>query len=78
MIGIICNLMIPGLGSLLMKKFFNSFIQLTLSLAAFILVRTVFLAFFGLILWLIVWLWALVTGLQHRKRCKITQRSNAV
>lgn len=63
MLQIFCNLIVPGFGTLFMRKFVTGTIQLLLMLMALILIVTVWLTFFGLVLWFMVFIWALLTGI---------------
>ncbi|WP_375699523.1 hypothetical protein [Pseudophaeobacter sp. TrK17] len=67
---IILNLIIPGLGTFFMRKPFIGALQLLVLCAAVVLLLTVFLTFFGLVLWGIVLIWALATGLSWRAHSK--------
>jgi hypothetical protein len=70
MLQIICNFLVPGLGTLFMKKPFIGAVQLCVLLVAFVLTVSVFLTFFGLVLWLVDVLWALVIGVRWRAKRK--------
>lgn len=63
MLQILCNLIIPGLGTLFMRKPITGIVQLLLLACALVLMATVFLTFFGLVLWAIDMIWALVVGI---------------
>lgn len=68
MIKILCNLIIPGLGSLLMKKPITGLIQLILFVVASLLVLSVFMTFLGILLWLIDLVWAFFVSIQWWRR----------
>ncbi|SNZ19468.1 hypothetical protein SAMN06265368_2556 [Cohaesibacter gelatinilyticus] len=69
MLQILCNLVLPGVGTLMMKKPITGILQLLVMLVAFVLTVTVFLTFFGLLIWFIDVVWALVVGvLWYRDR----------
>ncbi len=53
-----------------MRKPFIGALQLLVLCAAVVLLLTVFLTFFGLVLWGIVLIWALATGLSWRAHSK--------
>lgn len=63
MIKVLCNLIIPGLGSLLMKKPVTGLVQLLMFLVAALLTLSVFLTFLGLLLWAIDLIWALTVSI---------------
>ncbi len=63
MLQILCNLIVPGLGTLFMRKYITGTIQILLMLIALILIVTVWLTFFGLVLWFIDFICALLTGI---------------
>ena len=63
MLQIFCNLVIPGLGTLFMRKPVFGVLQLLLLVFALILAATVFFAFFGIVVWLIDMIWAVITGI---------------
>lgn len=64
-IGIVVNLFVPGIGSLIMGKWFSGVVQLGV-LAVVWLLRLVSFGLLGPFLWPIsgiIWLWALVGGI---------------
>jgi type IV secretory pathway TrbD component len=63
MLQIFCNLIFPGLGTLFMKKPIIGTIQVLLMLVALILTVTVWLTFFGLVIWIVDLIWALGIGI---------------
>lgn len=63
LIAIIINLLLPGLGSFVINKPIQAVLQLIITLAAIILMLTVWLTFWGLVLFTITWIWALIIGL---------------
>jgi len=60
---IIVNLILPGLGTVFMKKYLQGILQLALTLFAFLLWSTVFLAIGGFVVGAIAWVWALFVGI---------------
>lgn len=69
MLQIICNLILPGLGTLFMRKPIVGVIQLLLMGVAFMFAITVFAAFYGVVIWFVDLIWALIVGiLWNRKR----------
>lgn len=64
-IGIVVNLFVPGIGSLIMGKWFSGVIQLGVVTVAWLL-RLVSFGLLGPLLWPVtgvIWLWALVGGI---------------
>ena len=57
---IFLNMILPGAGTLVLKRTLNGSLQLAMSLFGIILIFTVWLAFFGLVLFGFAWLWALL------------------
>ncbi len=57
---IFLNLILPGVGTLVLKRTLNGSLQLALSLFSILLILTVWLTFFGLVLYAFVWFWALI------------------
>ncbi len=70
MFQIILNLIIPALGTMFKGKPIVGALQLLVLCFAVVLLLTVFLTFFGLVLWGIDLIWALVTGLVWRAKSK--------
>jgi hypothetical protein len=71
MFPIVCNIVVPGLGTLFMKRPLVGVVQLFLFFFSLVLAATVFLTFFGLVLWFVDLLWALYVGVTWRaKRLK--------
>ncbi|GLO69105.1 hypothetical protein MACH17_06220 [Phaeobacter inhibens] len=70
MFQIVLNLIIPGLGTFFMRKPFIGALQLLILCVAVVLLLTVFLTFFGLVLWGIDLVWALATGVAWRATSK--------
>jgi len=60
-IGIIINIFFPGVGTLIVGKISTGIIQVILSIIAGILLFTGFLSIIGMPMFLIVWIWALVS-----------------
>jgi hypothetical protein len=76
-IGVILNAIIwPGLGTLICKKYASGIIQMILSFLFGIIVIASFFAeageglAFGLVLYLVVWIWALVNSIIILKKSK--------
>jgi hypothetical protein len=74
MFEIFCNFIFPGFGTLLMKKPIVGTIQILLMLVALILTVTVWLTFFGLVFWLIDWIWALGVGIYWYRNRKLISK----
>lgn len=64
-IAFILNSVIPGLGNIVIGRWVQGFIQLLTTLAAFVLVVSVFLVFFGLVLFGLSWIYALAVWTYH-------------
>jgi uncharacterized membrane protein (Fun14 family) len=64
----ILNLFVPGLGSLIIGYRVQGPIQIVLTLFAFVLLATVWLAFFGVVLFVLVWLHALILWMLRLRR----------
>ncbi len=68
---ILCNFVLPGVGTLMMKKPIIGILQLLILFVAFVLTVTVFLTFYGLVIWFVDVVWALIVGvLWYRDRKK--------
>ena len=74
MLQIFCNLIFPGLGTLFMKKPIIGTIQVLLMLVALVLTVTVWLTFFGVVFWLIDWIWALSVGIYWYRNRKLISK----
>ncbi|MEP3436386.1 MAG: hypothetical protein ABJN75_06370 [Hoeflea sp.] len=74
MLQIICNLLVPGLGTLFMRRPIIGTIQLLLLACALVLAATVFLAFFGIVVWLIDLIWALGVGIFWYRQTRQSSR----
>jgi hypothetical protein len=75
-VAFILNIFIPGLGSLVLGYWVQGPLQIILTLLAFVLVVTVWLTFFGLLLYVLVWLYALVLWTLRIKRKVSTNQKN--
>ncbi|MGV8169287.1 MAG: hypothetical protein ACP5N3_04495 [Candidatus Nanoarchaeia archaeon] len=67
-LGLIINLFIPGLGTLIgfgKEKRTAGVIQLVLVVVSWILIWTVLLLIVGWLLWVAMWIWALVIGIKE-------------
>jgi len=64
-IAFILNSAIPGLGNIVIGRWVQGFIQLLVTLAAFVLILSVFLVFFGLVLFGLSWIYALAVWTYH-------------
>jgi len=62
--GLIVNLFLPGLGTIIMGKNEVGVIQLVLSLAGVFLIATIFGMIIGCPLWVAMWIWALIVGIK--------------
>ncbi|HAT84991.1 hypothetical protein [Cohaesibacter gelatinilyticus] len=60
---ILLNFILPGVGTLVLKRTLNGSLQLALSLFSILLILTVWLTFYGLVLYAFVWLWALIEAI---------------
>ena len=56
----ILNFFLPGLGNLIIGRWIQAPIQIFLTLIALVIMVTVFLVFFGLVLFALNWIYALV------------------
>ena len=70
MLQIICNLILPGFGTLFMRKPISGILQLLLLVVACIFLMTVFMAFFGIVIWFIDLVWAFIAGIFWYKKRK--------
>lgn len=65
------NFFVPGLGSFVLGRWFQGTLQIVLTLMAFVLIVSVFLTFFGLVLFALSWLYALAVWMfqiwRHRQ-----------
>lgn len=57
---IFLNLVLPGVGTLVLKRNLNGSLQLAMALFGLLLISTVRLAFFGLVLYGFACLWAVI------------------
>ena len=78
MLQIICNLLVPGLGTLFMRKPVVGIIQLLLLACALVLAATVFLVFFGIVAWFIDLIWALGVGVVWYRQSRQNPRKITV
>jgi len=62
--GIIVNIFLPGLGTIIFGEKETGIIQLVLSLTGVVLVATIIGAIIGYPLWIALWIWALITGIK--------------
>mgnify|MGYP003638888748 CR=1 FL=1 len=74
MLQILCNLVVPGLGTLFMRKPVVGTIQLLMLVCALVLAATVFLVFFGIVVWFIDLIWALGVGIFWYRRRRQNSR----
>jgi len=62
-VGFIINLIIPGLGTIILEKYDLGVIQTSLTVACLLMILTnYFLKTAAIIVLALVWLWAIVTG----------------
>lgn len=64
-IAFILNFVIPGLGNIVIGRWVQGVIQLLITLAALALVLSVFLVFFGIVLFGLSWIYALAVWTYH-------------
>lgn len=57
-LAVILNFLIPGLGSLVLHRWVHGIIQIFLLITSLALMATVFLTFFGLVLFVPTWIYA--------------------
>ncbi|MEM2956281.1 MAG: hypothetical protein QW041_01770 [Candidatus Pacearchaeota archaeon] len=69
-IGLIVNLFLPGLGTIIFGKYDIGIIQLVLSLVGFFISITTIGVIIGIPLIIGMWIWALVTGIIVLKKNK--------
>ena len=62
--GLIVNLLLPGLGTIIFGETSIGVIQLVLSLAGIVLMATIIGLIIGCPLWIAMWIWALVVGIK--------------
>ncbi|MBI5872137.1 hypothetical protein HZB88_03555 [archaeon] len=62
-VGLVINLFIPGLGSIIGGKTGAGVPQLIIAVIGWILCLTLIRAIVGVPLWAIAWIWALITGI---------------
>jgi len=62
--GLIVNIFLPGLGTIILGQNETGIIQLVLSLVGAVLMTTIIGSFIGLPLWTAMWIWALVIGIK--------------
>lgn len=60
-LGLILNIIIPGLGSLVSRRVFAGSWQLLIFVVGFVLSQQ--FALVGFIIWLVAWIWALITSI---------------
>jgi len=68
--GLIANIFIPGLGTLIMGKYDIGTIQLILSLIGFFLSITLIGSFVGIPLLIAMWIWAIAVSIKALKKAK--------
>jgi TM2 domain-containing membrane protein YozV len=69
-LGLIVNLALPGLGTIIAGKYDIGTIQLVLSLVGCFFTMTFIGAIIGLPLYLAMWIWALITGIKILKESR--------
>ncbi len=69
------NFIVPGLGNLILGYWGQGALQLVVTLISFVLVLTVWLTFFGLVIFGFVWLYALVLWFVHLRKQKADRTS---
>jgi hypothetical protein len=77
MFQIALNIIIPGLGTLFMKKPLIGILQILLFLVAIPFTLSVFMTAIGLFIWAVDLIWALLVGLIWRYKRKRLRRENA-
>ena len=60
----IVNIFLPGFGTLIVKKFVQGILQILLSIFAAFLMATGIGGIIGFPLYLIVWIWAIISSVQ--------------
>ena len=68
--GIIVNLFLPGLGTVIMGKYDIGSIQLILSIIGLFFLITLIGSIIGIPLFIAMWVWSLITGINHWKKLK--------
>jgi len=63
-LAIIVNIFLPGFGTLIVKKFVQGILQILLSIFAAFLMATGIGGIIGIPLYLIVWIWAIISSVQ--------------
>ena len=63
-LAIIVNIFLPGFGTLIVKKFVQGILQILLSIFAAFLIATGIGGIIGFPLYLIVWIWAIISSVQ--------------
>jgi len=69
-VGLIVNIFIPGVGSLIGGRTKEGVIQLVMSIVAFVLDITIIGLVLGIPLGLAAWIWGIVTGVQMVRESK--------
>jgi len=57
---LLLNTICPGLGSIVIGHWVQGVLQVLMTLVAFVLLVSVFLTFFGLVLYALVWIYAFI------------------
>ncbi|MCB1701733.1 MAG: hypothetical protein KDI14_12955 [Halioglobus sp.] len=65
-LAIIINLFLPGIGTLFTKKWVQAILQILLVALAFTLNATGIGAFLGIPIFVVAWIWALITGITYQ------------
>ena len=65
--GLLTNLVLPGLGTIILGKYDIGTIQIILSFAGILFSVTPIGAMIGLSLFIVIWIWALIVGIQALK-----------
>ncbi len=60
-LGLVLNIIIPGLGSLVSRRIFSGSWQLLIFVVGFVLSQQ--FAMIGFVIWLLAWIWALITSI---------------
>ena len=69
-IGLIANLFLPGLGTIITGKYDIATVQIILSITGLFFLITTAGVIIGVMLFLAAWIWALITGIKTLKKAK--------
>ena len=68
--GLVVNLLLPGLGTIILGIYDIGSIQLILSIIGLFFLITLIGSIIGIPLFIAMWIWSLITGMNHWKKLK--------